>query len=81
VGSQFLDNTENSDLSLDAYFVNDLRLGYQFSPKGTKGIELSVMVNNIFDTEYASNGYSYDGVPYVFPQAGANFLVMANFKF
>ncbi|MFO7258239.1 MAG: TonB-dependent receptor [Bacteroidota bacterium] len=74
VSKQYLDNTQNEALTLDAYFVNDLRITWEFQPAGTKRVELSLLVNNLFDTEYASNGYSYDGVPYFYPQAGINFL-------
>lgn len=74
VGKQYLDNTENESLVLESYLVNDLRVSWQFFPAGTKGVELSLLVNNLMDTEYASNGYSYDRVPYYYPQAGINVL-------
>lgn len=82
VGQQYLDNTQTQSLTLDAYFVNDLRLSYSFKPKGIKSIDVSVLVNNIFDEEYESNGATYgDGVAYYFPQAGINFLAMMTLKF
>ncbi len=82
VGKQYLDNTETESLTLDPYFVNDLRLGYSFRPKGIKSIDLSVLINNIFNEEYESNGATYgDGVAYYFPQAGTNFLAMLTVKF
>nr|HPH46832.1 TonB-dependent receptor [Chryseolinea sp.] len=81
VGKQYLDNTENEALTLDAYFVNDLRFNYSFPLKGIKSLGFSLLVNNIFDVEYSSNGYGYDGVPYFYPQAGTNFMVMASMKF
>jgi iron complex outermembrane receptor protein len=74
VSKQYLDNTQNEATTLDAYFVNDLRISWEFQPTGTQRVELSLLVNNLFDTEYASNGYSYGGVPYFYPQAGTNFL-------
>ncbi|HLT82210.1 MAG TPA: TonB-dependent receptor [Cyclobacteriaceae bacterium] len=74
VSKQYLDNTQNEALTLDAYFVNDLRVTWEFQPAGTRRVELSLLVSNLFDTKYASNGYSYDGVPYFYPQAGVNFL-------
>lgn len=80
VGKQFLDNTENQDVALDAYLINDLRLSYQFTPKNVRVIELGILVNNVFDAEYSSNGYGYDGVPYFYPQAGINFLAMLTVK-
>jgi iron complex outermembrane receptor protein len=45
-------------------------------PAGIREIELSVLVNNLFDVKYSSNGYGYGGTPYFFPQAGVNFLGM-----
>lgn len=82
VGEQYLDNTQTESLMLDAYIVNDVRLTYSFTPTGMKGIDVSLLVNNIFDVEYESNGATYgDGVAYYFPQAGINFLAMMTFKF
>lgn len=82
VGKQYLDNTETESLALDSYFVNDLRLGYTLKPKGMKSIDLSVLINNIFNEKYESNGATYgDGVAYYFPQAGINWLAMVTLKF
>lgn len=82
VGKQYLDNTETQSLTLDSYFVNDLRLGYEWKPKGMKSIDLSVLINNLFGEAYESNGATYgDSVAYYFPQAGINFLTMITLKF
>ena len=80
VGKQYLDNTETEKLTLDAYFINDLRFNYSFKLKDVRAFDLSLLVNNVLDVEYASNGYSYDGAPYYFPQAGANFMAMLTIK-
>lgn len=81
VGKQYLDNTSNDERSLDDFFVNDLRVNYSFKPKGLKDVTLSLLVNNLFNTEYSSNGYTYSYLYYglitenfVYPQAGTNFL-------
>ena len=66
---------------LDSYFINDLRLTYSLQFKEIKALELSLLVNNLFDVEYSSNGYSYDGTPYYYPQAGTNFMAMLTLKF
>jgi iron complex outermembrane receptor protein len=76
VGEQYLDNTERAAVRMAGYWVNDLRLTYEFAPKGLRSIGFSLLVNNVFDTMYASNGYSYSGVPYYYPQAGRNFMAM-----
>lgn len=81
VGKQYLDNTQNENLTLDHYFINDLRFNYQLMPKGMKQLGVGLLLNNIFDVKYASNGYVYDKAAYYYPQAGRNFLVMLTFKF
>jgi iron complex outermembrane recepter protein len=81
VGKQYLDNTENEILTLDSYFVNDLRFNYRLPLQQVKRCELSLLVNNVFDVEYSSDGYSYDGVAYYFPQAGTNFMAMLTVGF
>jgi iron complex outermembrane receptor protein len=81
VGKQFLDNTQNDELVLDPYLVNDVRFSYTFEPKGLKGIDLSVLVNNVFDFQYSSNGAVWDGYAYYYPQAGRNFMVMVGVRF
>src|SRR5690606_31045323 len=74
VSKQYLDNTQNEALTLDGYFVNDLRITWEIQPTGTKREELGLLINNLFDAEYTANGYSYDGVPSFYPQAGINVL-------
>lgn len=81
VGEQYLDNTQTKSLMLDSYFINDLRLNYAFQLKNVRGLEVSLLVNNLFDVAYSSNGYSYDGTPYYYPQAGINFMAMVTMKF
>ncbi len=81
VGKQYLDNTENETLTLDPYFINDIRFNYSFSLKGIKSLGFSLLLNNVLNVKYSSNGYGYDGVPYFFPQAGTNFMAMVSMKF
>jgi len=82
VGRQYLDNTQTETLILEDYFINDFRFNYSFFPKGMKALDLSVLVNNIFDVKYSSNGATYgDGVGYYFPQAGTNVMGMITMKF
>lgn len=80
VGKQYLDNTQDERVTLDDYFINDLRFSYKVSAKGTKEIELGFLINNLFDVEYASNGYGFAGTPYFYPQAGINFLGMLSVR-
>ena len=81
VGKQYLDNAQVENLTLSGYFINDLRMSYQFLPKGMKEIGLSLLLNNMLDVKYSSNGYSYNGTPYYYPQAGKNFMMMMTLKF
>ncbi len=89
VSKQYLDNTSNDARKLDAFFVNNLRLNYNFKLKGVKAIEVGLLANNIFNELYESNGYTFSGIydgslsteNYYFPQAETNFLLALNFKF
>lgn len=82
IGKQYLDNTSNPDRMLNGYFVNGIRFAYLLELKLFREIELNVMVNNIFNTTYESNGWTYSYFSgnelktdnYYFPQAGINFL-------
>lgn len=80
VGKQFLDNSENEELTMNDYLISDIRLSYQIQTNVVKGIDLGLLVNNVFDTDYSNNGYGYGGTPYYFPQAGINFLAMLTVK-
>lgn len=90
VGKQFLDNTSNDDRAIDSYLTNDVRMSYDFEVKGIQNIGLSLLVNNVLDEEYSSNGYTwgyYYGADILYqqnnyyPQAGRNFLLGLNLKF
>lgn len=80
VSKQYLDNTENDEISLHHYFINDARISYSVYPKSMKEIEIGLLLNNLFNVKYSSNGYGYGSTPYFFPQAGTNFLVMLTVK-
>lgn len=101
VGKQYLDNTSNidppsyapadptSDRYLNSYFLNGLRLVYNFKTSCAKNIGLTLLINNIFSEKYESNGATYPDIEsgkvvnynYFFPQAPANFLLGLNLKF
>ncbi|OYU66220.1 MAG: TonB-dependent receptor [Cytophagaceae bacterium BCCC1] len=88
VGSQFLDNTSSGARKLDAFFVNDLRIGFTPKTKLFKELNFSLLINNIFNHEYESNGYTYSYLyggkiteNFVFPQAGINFLTGMRLRF
>ena len=101
VSRQYLDNTSNinppgypasdptSNRYLNSYFVNGVRLGYNFSMKDIKNIGVTLLINNIFSEKYESNGATYPDIEsgkvvnynYFFPQAPVNFLLGLNVKF
>jgi iron complex outermembrane receptor protein len=81
VGKQYLDNTRNDALALDPYFLNDARFSYLFSGEKIPSVECTLLVQNIFDVAYESNGSVYDGAPYYYPQAGINFMAGIVVKF
>ena len=101
VSKEYLDNTDNTNPAgyaaadptsiryLNSYFVNSVRLGYNFSIKSVKNIGLTLLVNNIFSEKYESNGAVYPDIEggkvvnysYFYPQAPVNFLLGLNVKF
>jgi iron complex outermembrane receptor protein len=89
VGKQYLDNTSNNQRSIKAYFINDVRLGYSIKPGLMKEINFSLLINNIFNKKYQSNGYTWGYLAgpdayrenYYYPQAGTNVLAMITMKF
>ncbi|HET8864181.1 MAG TPA: TonB-dependent receptor [Gracilimonas sp.] len=90
VSRQYLDNTQTESRSIDPYFVNDLRLSYSLDEIALlEGITATLQVNNLFNHEYETNGYTFgwleNGEPvnfnYYYPQAGMNFLFQLTWKF
>src|SRR5690606_20566805 len=89
VGRQFLDNTSNSSRQMDVYLTNDLRFSYAFTPTFMKELRLNLLVNNVFDVAYESNGYTWGYIGggeefrenYYYPQAGRNFMLMVSARF
>ncbi|HKL04011.1 MAG TPA: TonB-dependent receptor, partial [Cryomorphaceae bacterium] len=88
VGEQYLDNTQNEDRKIEAYFVNDLRVAYTVENLVFKKVQFTVLVNNILDERYVSNGYTYSYIVgdeitenFYYPQAGINFLAGVNLIF
>ena len=94
VGEQVMGNIDSDTSKLEAYFVNDLNISYDWKiNKSIKSIVFSGLVNNVFNLEYESNGFfytydddssgsiiTYEGAGY-YPQAGINFLLGVALKF
>lgn len=89
VGQQYLDNTENSARKLNAYWVNNARLGYNVNVKGIKNATLALLVNNVLNKKYESNGYTFGYLSggalttenFYFAQSGTNLMLSLNLKF
>jgi iron complex outermembrane receptor protein len=88
VGKQFLDNTANDSRKLSPYFANDIIINYSFKTRFIKEIGLNLMVNNIFNVVYESNGYAFGYLygeeyreVYYYPQAGINFMAGLKLRF
>ena len=88
VGRQFLDNTSNESRSISPYTVQDIQLRYKIETELIQEIEFKLLVNNVLNARYSSNGYSYSYIfggliteNYLYPQAGTNFLLSASVMF
>ncbi|MBK7128831.1 MAG: TonB-dependent receptor [Crocinitomicaceae bacterium] len=89
VDKQYLDNTMNSDRSLDAYLVSNVELAYTWRLKLFEEIQLGVQLNNIFNELYENNGYTYSYLygakvyteNFYYPQAGFNWMSRLVIKF
>lgn len=96
VGDQYMGNIDSELSKLKSYFTNDINISYVWIPDSwIKEAQFSLLINNIFDQKYSSDGffYTYDddystpgkivtieGVGF-YPQAGTNFLFGATFRF
>ena len=89
VGKQYFTNNEVEALSLDAYCVTNLNLGYDLSLSNERSVRFGLTINNLFSTLYESNGYGYsymwEGERYdeafYFPQAPINLLANVTVNF
>ena len=89
VSKQYFTNYENPNMMLDAYCVTNLNLAYTFRTRTARSVRLGLMVNNLFNTEYESNGYGYSEYTggkqidnaFYFPQAPLNVLANVTVKF
>jgi iron complex outermembrane recepter protein len=82
VSRQFIDNSSDVNNTLPAYNYQDLRLRYVCKPRFGRELALQLLVQNILNTQFVSNAWSYrylfDGSTSVdqgfFPQAGRNYM-------
>ncbi len=89
IGKQYLDNTENSNRKLNAYFVQDALLSYSVESKQIKRATFLFQVNNLFNKKYEANGYTFSYIAttqlitenFYYPMAGANVMLGVNLLF
>lgn len=89
VGKQYIDNTQNPDRMLNAYFVQNMTVSYLIKNKMFKELNCQFAVNNLFDKKYETNAWVYKynegGSQYImdgyFPQAGINCMFKVDVKF
>ena len=96
VGEQFMGNIDSANSLLNSYFVSDISAVWTWQPNTWfDSIQWSLLINNIFNVQYESNGYFYtyddswsnpgqiqtiEGAGY-YPQAGINFLTGLKLQF
>ena len=89
VGQQYLDNTSNINRSIDSFFTNDIGAYINLSNNLFESLFFKFSINNIFNTLYSSNGYTFGYFGgrsyevrenYYYPQAGRNFMVSLTIK-
>lgn len=95
VGEQYMGNIDAALSKLPSYFTQDLSITYDFAPSWCQSLTLQLLLNNVLDESYVSNGYFYtyddtwsnpnavqtiEGVGY-YPQAGFHFLTGVTVRF
>ncbi len=89
VGKQYLDNTSSENRKLNPYFTNDIRVIYTIKPLFAQEIAFTLLLNNVLNEKYESNGYTYGYISEgkviaesaYYPQAGRNFLAGIRVRF
>src|SRR5664279_1473329 len=59
VGKQFIDNTQNADRMLNAYFLQNISFLYTIKSKLFKELTCQFAINNLFDKKYETNAWVY----------------------
>ncbi|NCI46893.1 TonB-dependent receptor [Sediminibacterium soli] len=88
VGKQYMDNTQNEKRKLNAFFTEDIRAGWTVRKFLFSEWRITAQVNNLFNTRYEPNGYTYNYIYNstlntdngYYPMAGRNFMVGMNVK-
>ena len=83
VSRQYLDNTSNINRSINPFTFSNLNISYLIPNKLLKELSLGFQLNNVFNTLYENNGYTfsyiYNGAMttenFYYPQAGRNYMM------
>ncbi len=84
VSKQYLDNTQNDNRKLKAYWVNNARFAYNLP----RNLSIALLANNILNKKYESNGYTFGYFSggalttenFYFAQSGPNLMLSLNLK-
>lgn len=85
VAKSYLDNTDSEAFTTPSFFVLDANASYRLTPN----LRLSVQIKNLLNNDRVwASGYSYQyfsgdtltGIPYYYPQATRNAVVMLDVK-
>ncbi|MCU0403125.1 MAG: TonB-dependent receptor [Chitinophagaceae bacterium] len=90
VGKQYLDNAGSESRTLDPFNASDLRLSYRLPLRTwVQKVQLVFQVNNIFNSLYEPNGYTFSYLSgnefitenFFYPMAGTNMMAAINIRF
>lgn len=88
VGKQYMDNSQQENRKLDAYFIQNIRASYSIKKLLFKEWTIIGQVNNLFNKRYEPNGYTYNYIYNnslttengYYPMAGTNYMVGVNIR-
>jgi iron complex outermembrane receptor protein len=83
VGRQYLDNTSNTDRSIQSYFVGDMVVNTPVRFQRNSILNIRMGVYNVFNRRYEGNGYTFSYIynqqqttqNYYYPQAGVRWML------
>jgi len=89
VSEQYLDNTKSKKSLMPEYLVGDVRLSYSILLKRIRKIQFDVLLNNVFNSLYVSNGYTWGYIydqsrvreNFFYPQADFNVMGQMTISF
>ncbi len=88
VSKQYMDNTQQENRSLNAYFTEDIRASWTINRFIFGEWHIIGQVNNLFNKKYEPNGYTYSYISSgsvstdngYYPMAGTNFMLGVNIR-